>query len=151
MAFNSSFRSTVQRFRLGAMLAVTPSTDRSWRSSPTVHFQPQNRPAFAFKMRMEAIANPTDSCARVHDFGARFLCWSFACCILRKHRGLAGRNCTEGSNPDLSAIQSGLQRNSPILLLKAPEMAAIPRFTPSNRTRESGLPRVVGKLWSLFL
>jgi hypothetical protein len=58
---------------------------------------------------------------RIRLSGA-FLRRLFAICNLRERRGLAFQNRTRGSHPSPSATQSVLQRNSPILLRKTPEM-----------------------------
>ena len=60
-------------------------------------------------------------------------------------------NRTEGSNPSLSAIQSGLQRNPPELFWKLQEMAAIPQFLLSKWTGEGVLLIAARKLRSPFL
>jgi len=54
------------------------------------------------------------------------------------------RNGTEGSNPDLSATQSGLQRNRAALLQESLKIAAILQVLPLNRTGESGPSNVTG-------
>src|SRR5205823_11715124 len=45
---------------------------------------------------------------------------------------IRAKTCIEGSNPSLSAIQSGLQRNAAAFLQKLREMATIPRFLPET-------------------
>jgi hypothetical protein len=66
---------------------------------------------------------------------------------LESVRALTG---TGGSNPSLSATQSALQKNSVKFLRKWREIAAIPRFTHSNRTRESGLRNATRQLCTRF-
>src|SRR6266852_9080288 len=56
-----------------------------------------------------------------------------------------------GSNPTLSATQSGMQRNSAALLRKSREIAAIPQVLPSNRTGETVPLNPAGKLSRPFL
>jgi len=48
------------------------------------------------------------------------------------------RKGNESSNPNLSATQSGLQRNRAALLQESLKIAAILQVSPLNRTRESG-------------
>ena len=73
-------------------------------------------------------------------------------CMLRIHGLLAARHKgNEGSNLNLSATQSELQRNQAVLLQESLKIAAIPQVLPSNRTGESVPSNPAGKFSGVFL
>ncbi len=72
--------------------------------------------------------------------------------MLRIHGLLAARHKgNEGSNLNLSATQSELQRNQAVLLQESLKIAAIPQVLPSNRTGESVPSNPAGKFSGVFL
>jgi hypothetical protein len=113
-------------------------------ASQSDHFLPQNRLAFAVVgsngRRIET--------GLIAKFWVRFwreILWQcFALCNLRTRRGLAWQNRTEGSNPSLSATQSGLQRNPTLISRRICELcpfsAIFARQTGPRRTDYRGSP-----------
>ena len=101
--------------RLRATHAVIPFPESVIAEGSVDHFQPQNRLAFAFGIARKANQNRTACETLMSRFGQKFS-GGYLLLQLTERRGLACQKGTEGSNPSLSAIQSGPQRNSAKLL-----------------------------------